>query len=262
MKCSENLISGKKTISLVITSCKRHELLFKTLASFVKHNTYEISQIIVIEDSEQAIDANKIYSCLNNASSFYEEVEVIVINNESNLGQMKSIDKAYEHVTSDFIFHCEDDWEFLCEGFIEESLKILLHDKKVFTVWLRGWNDLAGHKTSDEIIIPTENVKYNKIIPYGVWSGFTLNPGLRRTKDCLLLHPYAEQKISDLNLKNRKGVAESDLSIRYGELGFFGAVTSNQTGYIKHIGDGYHISNEWENFIFVKIKNIIKRIIR
>jgi len=250
------------TVSLVITSCKRHDLLFKTLASFVKFNTYRLSQIIIIEDSDMVINLNELYKYIDCSSKFYSKAEIIILNNDNNLGQMKSIDKAYSCVTSDFIFHCEDDWEFLKVGFIEESLKILNDDQKIFTVWLRGINDLAGHKLSKEVNSPINDIQYKKIIPYGVWSGFTLNPGLRRTKDCLLLHPYAEQKKLDSKLKNRKGVTESDLSIKYGQLGFFGVVTLCESGYIKHIGDGHHISNEWENLFVVKIKNIIKRIIR
>jgi len=29
-----------------------------------------------------------------------------------NIGQIKSIDKAYSMVDTEYIFHCEDDWEF------------------------------------------------------------------------------------------------------------------------------------------------------
>lgn len=256
-------LDDMNSVALVITSCKRHDLLFQTLNSFVEKNTYPINQIIVIEDSALEIDKQLIIECTNKSNSVdYSKCEVIIINNRINLGQMKSIDKAYEKVTSEYIFHCEDDWEFIRSCFIEDSLEILANDKKIFTVWLRAKNDLAGHEISKEIESSNSKIKYYKIIPRGVWSGFTLNPGLRRKKDCFLLHPYSQQKKVDNTLKNRKGVTESDLSILYGNLGFGAAVTSKENGYIRHIGDGYHITNEWENSIVVKTKNVIKRVIK
>jgi len=262
MKCNEYSVDDINSVSVVITSCKRHDLLLKTLRSFVKENTYILKQLIIIEDSSVTIDSKLINECLNNNLVDYSKTEVIVINNDVNLGQMKSIDKAYSKVTSEFIFHCEDDWDFNRKSFIETSLEILANDSKLFTVWLRAKSDLCGHDISEELETLVGKIKYHKIIPQGVWSGFTLNPGLRRTKDCFLLQPYSEQQRMDYTLKNRSGVTESDLSILYGNLGFEAAVTAEEDGYIQHIGDGHHISNEWENAIIVKIKNIIKRIIR
>jgi hypothetical protein len=38
------------------------------------------------------------------------------------VGQINAIDQAYAHITTPYIFHSEDDWEYLCSGFVEESL--------------------------------------------------------------------------------------------------------------------------------------------
>ena len=35
-------------------------------------------------------------------------------------GQIPAIDAAYAHVDTEFIFHCEDDWEFTSAGFVEK----------------------------------------------------------------------------------------------------------------------------------------------
>ena len=40
--------------------------------------------------------------------------------NAVQLGQMRSIDRAYAQVTTPLIFHCEDDWLFTRGGFIRE----------------------------------------------------------------------------------------------------------------------------------------------
>ena len=54
-----------------------------------------------------------------------------IIYNETNIGQIKSIDKnIYSLVKTEFIFHCEDDWEFYSYGFIEKSINILSNNLK------------------------------------------------------------------------------------------------------------------------------------
>jgi len=122
-----------KKITLVITSCGRFDLLKETLISFFKFNTYPIEECIIIEDSGTV-------STLDFLKEFIP-VPVKFIINPINLGQMKSIDLAYAEVKTNYIFHCEDDWEFFKSGFIEESFKILEVDPTVFTVWVRAHND-------------------------------------------------------------------------------------------------------------------------
>lgn len=41
-------------LTVVLTSCRRHDLLLKSLESFFATNDYPISEIIIIEDSEQS----------------------------------------------------------------------------------------------------------------------------------------------------------------------------------------------------------------
>ena len=36
---------------------------------------------------------------------------------------IKSIDSVYSTIDTEYIFHCEDDWEFYDSSFIEKSLK-------------------------------------------------------------------------------------------------------------------------------------------
>lgn len=258
---SNDFMLYEKSISVVLTSCNRHDLLHRTLKSFVDFNTFYIEQVIIIEDSSARLDQKVIRNILDSSVIVdYKNCELICIDNGENIGQMKSIDKAYNKVKSSYIFHCEDDWEFHKLGFIERSLDILNVEEKVFTVWLRAHNDLNGHKISQQKTLDNGPIKYHEIIPMGIWSGFTLNPGLRRTKDCLIFNPYAEQEQVDGALKKRDSAAESDLSILYGELGFGAVVTSDAEGFVIHIGDGHHISNVWENKYTVKLKNVVKRL--
>ena len=65
--------------------------------------------------------------------------------NETRIGQIKSIDKAYKEVKTEYVFHCEDDWEFLREGFIEKSMEMLKEDPKIAVVGLRSKGRLLGN---------------------------------------------------------------------------------------------------------------------
>lgn len=161
----------KNSVALVITSCNRFDLLKKTLESFFEKNTYKLNEIIIIEDSGRK---EAFLKCLEN----FKNHNIKTIINEEKIGQLASIDKAYKEVKSEFIFHCEDDWEFLENGFIEKSIEILNNDKNALSVWLRDINELEKIKFSNEIFdINGINYKkvYNEILSF--------NPGLRRKKD-------------------------------------------------------------------------------
>ncbi len=243
-------------VTLVVTSCGRMAHLLETINTFAKYNTYPLSEAIFVEDGGLDLDVDLLSKVLN-----LNPANIKILKNEFNIGQLASIDRAYELVHTEYIFHCEDDWEFFTPGFVETSIDILSADRKIFCVWLRGHNDTNAHPIEAKKNITKSGTEYylmqkdlNKI-----WSGFTLNPGLRRTQDCRLLYPYAKQKIQ-ATLGQRERVTESDLSVLYGELGFRGAISNNKRGFVRHTGYGYHLPSEWELSIWVKIKNFVRRL--
>ena len=104
------------SISFVLTSCGRFDLLEQTLDSFFHFNTAPIRQFIVVEDSgETGVEA-----LLRKYPASFE----VIVNHETR-GQIASIDAAYRRVSEPLIFHCEDDWLFLRPGFIEDSIKVI-----------------------------------------------------------------------------------------------------------------------------------------
>lgn len=228
-------------ITVVITSCNRFDLLKITLDSFIKYNTYPIKKIIIIEDSGKKNINN---FCLVD----YPNENFQLIYNEKNIGQIESIDKAYSFVDTKWIFHCEEDWIFTKKGFIEESLRIFkLEGDKLFTVWLRPYNSTSGHP-----IVKADNKDYNYMnrdfsyFYQGIkhtWCGFTFNPGLRRSKDALLMHPYINNIPCD-PLSNRVG--EYVINKSYHNLGYYAAITNEPQGYCNHNGEGRHIKRDWE----------------
>ncbi|BEV07913.1 glycosyltransferase family A protein [Methylophilus sp. DW102] len=241
-------------ITLAITSCGRMDLLEKTLKSFYKFNTYPIFKTIIIDDSCGGFDTERISACIPNSYEF--------ILNTENIGQIRSIDKLYSSITTPYVFHCEDDWEFYKEGFIEESLAILEHHKQIITVWLRAHNDTNTHPISQSESVEGFDNKLMQRKYRGAWSGFTFNPGLKRLTDYQLLAPYAEKPII-IGKKNQRIASEIDLSIYYDRLGFRAAITTHPEGYVKHTGWGDHIPQEWESSVFarayIKLRNLIKK---
>lgn len=210
-----------KEVTLIITSCDRVDLLEKTFDSLVKTNTYPIKKYYIIEDSGK-----------NNINDFlkkkYPNLNIELIYNIPKLGQLKSIDKVYSLVDTEYIFHCEEDWEFYKPGYIEYSMTILENNPKIMSCWLREDDDTNG--------MPIENTYYNcEDIKYklmslnyrGVWHGFTLNPTLIRLKDYNLVKPYSQYN------------EEHFISIKFYELGFRAA--KSDIGFVRHIGWGRHV---------------------
>lgn len=241
-----NKIANTDEVTMVITSCNRAELLEKTLESFVKYNTYPIKETFIIDDSgiqgcnEKVVD------------KFKANLNIKTIYNKQNLGQIQSIDKVYSYVTTKYIFHCEEDWEFLQPGFIEKSLCILNEpgNDKIYTVWLRPHNCTSGHP----ILYDDQKKGYYKMKPdfsymdkghLYTWCGFTFNPGLRKTRDCLLFHPYSIK--CEKSITNGKGyVGEYTLNKKYADAGFYAVILDDPKGHVNHIGWGQHIKREWD----------------
>lgn len=226
-------------VTVVITACGRTDLLEQTLYSFFKYNTYPITKVIIVEDSGKTQDFRQVQDIVPT------ELEIII--NKENIGQVKSIDAAYTKVKTDYIFHCEEDWEFFKPGFIEKSFEILKTNPKLITVWLRGYNDTKNHAIMfDEKFDITNDYYY---LMDGArkkhWCGFTWNPGLRRTSDCMLFHPYQNLEVR----KPKNGMmilGEIDLSIYYQEAGYRAAITSDDEGYVRHIGGKRHVPLPWQ----------------
>lgn len=245
-KVKMNKIIQKDEITMVITSCNRPELLKQTLESFINYNTYPIKETYIIDDS--GID-----ECNNIViEPFLKILNIKMIYNKINLGQIQSIDKVYSYVTTKYIFHCEEDWEFLQNGFIEKSLKIFndYHNEQLYTVWLRPHNCTSGHP----ILYDSNEKGCFKMKPdfsyvdngtTYTWCGFTFNPGVRRTSDCLLFHPYSIK--CEKNIKNGKEyVGEYTLNKKYADQGFFAVILSDPNGHVNHIGWDQHIKREWD----------------
>lgn len=210
--------------SVVITSCGRFDLLRATLASLLPNLDVPPQKIIIVEDScDPAVGAV--------AAEFDGNFEILV--NEVKLGQIASIDRAYSCVSTPYIFHCEDDWEFFRSGFITESAILLQHVDRVSMVGLRPRAELNPliRKLPME---RTENVEFFQYNPalHPEYFSYSFNPGLRRLRDYQKFGPFAPLG------------HEPDISYAFKKAGFRMAGLENPA--VRHIGWGRHIQDPYQ----------------
>lgn len=195
-------------ISFVITSCGRFDLLEETLASFFRHNRAPIARYVLVEDSGD--------EAVRDVVRKYEPgFEVLV--NQPQLGQLRSIDRAYAGIATPFIFHCEDDWRFLRGGFLEDSLQILTKTRRISGVLSRT----RGQNNSYDATFRSSRVSRIGALRYRIintkrwppWGGYSFNPSLIRVADYQAVGPFARFKheayISDAFV--RRGMALAGL---------------------------------------------------
>jgi hypothetical protein len=211
-----------KEVTVCLTACGRPDLLEQTLNSFFKFNTLFPKEFIVFEDS--GTDCN---------NHLHEKLpDITWIGGKFRQGQIVSIDTMYQLVQTPYIFHCEEDWEFYRSGFIEDSLAVLEKEPMISMVWLREKEDTNQHP-----IIWQEEYGIMKTNHNGLWSGFCFNPGLRRLSDYKRFGAYGNH--TQFNRK-KPWLAEATISKLYSAAGYRAAILKQ--GYVKHLGDGRHVS--------------------
>ncbi|MGA9704361.1 glycosyltransferase family 2 protein [Pseudomonas sp.] len=220
--------SDQSDITLVVTSCGRFDLLKRTLESFDQFNTADIREVFITEDSGDDAVRQAIPEHWHSRCTF--------LINRPKLGQLASIDLAYESVKTPYIFHCEDDWAFYRPGFVEDSKTVLEQRPDILQVWLRNYvYDLQVHSPYIHLG-PREVIGgvpcYPLLSDKPEWQGFSLNPGLRRIKEYRLCAPYS-------GFEGEKG-----LSRRYAQLNL-GAVTLEGDA-VLHTGFGLHVGTSEE----------------
>lgn len=207
-------------ITLVVTSCGRFDLLQRTLASFFAFADMPVSAAVITEDSGELIPA----AALNEIPrTIPRQIKITA----HRVGQIDSIDRAYELVRTPFVFHLEDDWEFYRTGFMQESYDALLTHPECINLWLRERNDTNGHPIDGDVL----RFGYNRR-----WHGFTFNPTLKRMADYHRVVRYGHIARFD---PRDPGSAEAAIGGWYHRNGFHARIAAS--GYVKHIGEGRHV---------------------
>lgn len=181
-------------ITLVVTTCGRFDLLKQTISSFLACTDMIPASTILIDNAGNGTNPlfykNEILQSLPNQK---------IIVNKQNIGQIRSIDKAYAEVNTEYIFHLEDDWLFYKyfddKPFMAPSLSILKTIPNIINVNLRKRFD--GTKGAQHPIINERHTTIDNYSYYlyeynynGLYHGFSFNPGLRRLADYKALGKY------------------------------------------------------------------------
>lgn len=221
-----------RDVTICLTSCGRFDLLEKTISSLVSYwDGLPPAEFLIHEDSgklpnDLAIDLNRFLQ-----RHWKIKADWIVSN---RLGQVHAIDSLYTRVTTPYIFHCEDDWEFYQSGFIADSKQVLEMDSDIYTVWLRHPSDRNNHPVLNGVRLTPGNVRFQEMATgwRKVWHGMTWNPGLRRLSDYRAAGHFENFCQWD-NSNHIK--AEMQFNEKYKALGFKAATLCR--GFVKHIGN-------------------------
>jgi hypothetical protein len=187
-------------------------------------------------------------------TSYGDRYEIIF--NEVPLKQIGSIDRAYCEVDTEFIFHCEDDWQFYRSGFIEDSLTILETEERIKQVTLRSiQHDYKvnhptvrfGDKMKSFNGVNCAVLKMDPKIIDEDWVTFSFTPGLLRKKDYDLALSYSSI-----------GTTEASISKFYKNIDFFSVAL--ETDAVMHIGwDESTMGHYTNHYNFkVRLKNVFK----
>ncbi len=221
-------------ITCVLTSCTRYDLLQITLESFLSANTAPLERLIVVEDGP-AIPAEFRKSFVRSGVTW--------LSTGRRVGQIAAVDYAYSHVTTPYIFHMEDDWEFYWPGFIEKSLAVLEANPKCLLVQIRALDDTNGHPVEPHTYCD-QGVEWRRLAlefrDQETWHGFSFNPGLRRLADYVSIQGYGIHTRFD---PRRPGASESAVGEIYRARNFYAAILADGdgAGYVRHIGHGRHV---------------------
>lgn len=209
-------------IKLCLTSCKRPDLLDKTLDSFFTSckDLDLISGYYVFDDGTDKSDLDSIAK---------KYPQVVIFNNQER-GQPYSINKILEFVREDeWYLHYEDDWVFTREGHcVRDMFDIANKDSRVKNVTLRDWRGVIIKDKDFLYRIHTYRYPCSIKGTDNRWYSFSFNPGILHIPTLLSLGAFDETY--------PLGGAGWDKppAKRFMELGFRRA--NPFEGYVQHIG--------------------------
>ncbi|AGA64843.1 hypothetical protein B488_08510 [Liberibacter crescens BT-1] len=225
-------------VTVVITSCRRFGLLNRTLESFFSTNDYLVSEIIIVEDS----DDKNVLEILE----MFPNQGIRVLLNGSNFGQLRSIDIAYSQVKIPYILHMEDDWLFCGSGLIHSAVNILKMNPEILLVQMRTESDMPSCiRCLPDTVSP---VPYKKIpaTAHHVWYSFTFNPSLKRISDYLQLSGGYSAFFDEVSI-----------SLYYKDMGKVMAWIKNAD--VRHIGYGCSNYQYKYNSMYEAFRESLKR---
>ena len=180
---------------------------------------HELPYKIIVEDS-------------NSQPELFNRLRTLdfrIIINGRRLGQLPSIDRAYEQLKTEFIFHCEDDWEFSRRPNMEAARQILkegIDDEGKFSVVC--FRETTGTKHSRKGLFRDRTVQ-GSLFRYSFdhkypFNYFSFNPGMLRRDFYERYGPWSK-------FKNERSIAQAIMRERR-------CIARELPGIVRHIGKG------------------------
>ncbi len=177
-------MTEERQITLCLTSCGRFDLLRRTLQSFFRHSDRAIETCVIAEDSGEPDAEARLREIIQDLP----KLPFRLLAHQTRIGQIASIDRAYAEIQTPYIFHCEDDWEFLKGGFMTASLELLETHAEAVMVWLRDPLDVPGSlKSMTRLAARQRCYDVSKASADYI---LNFNPGLRRLADYRAIGSY------------------------------------------------------------------------
>jgi len=216
-------------ITWTCTTSKRLDLFKKMMLSFYYTclDKNLISDFICIDDGSS-------YKDFRTMQKLFPRVNFI--ENEKG-GQLESIKILMQNVKTDYIFHTEDDWNYLIQDhYIKKCLDIMKIDKRIKQVTLRFWECMYVKQGNIDyrmhVFSPLDYHKDWDIIKVNdcTFPGLSLNPGLINFK--VLKECFRNVKQDD----NQDRTWDRVISKRFWNKGYKRANLNDE--YIEHSGAG------------------------
>jgi GR25 family glycosyltransferase involved in LPS biosynthesis len=119
-------INNINIITFTITTCKRYDLFERTMNSFLENCTdiHLIDRWFCVDDNSSIEDREKMKHNYPFFDFYFKDI--------SEKGHVKSMNIIREYITTPFIFHMEDDWEFFSkQNYISMCLDVLMQSHNI-----------------------------------------------------------------------------------------------------------------------------------
>jgi GR25 family glycosyltransferase involved in LPS biosynthesis len=239
LKIKNQIPNKLQKITFSITTCKRFDLFEKTINSFINccTDSYLIDKWICVDDNSSIEDQNK----MKEQYPFFK----FYFKKSSEKGHPQSMNIIKKLVTTPYLFHMEDDWQFYEKNnYIQNCLEIVNENSNYGQCLInKNYSEIPNHDNIKGGIMklthkgiryyehehyPNQedfNKKYGSHIQNcAYWPHFSFRPSLIKT--------HILYKLGDFN--TIIGHFEMEYSNRYYNSGFKSVFLENI--YCKHIG--------------------------
>lgn len=226
-------------IDVTITACRRRELLFKTLNSFLENALWKHDFRIIINVDPVGVEEDS-YKSVELCYWFASPV-VARCSTESNFSD--AFKWCWDQVRADWVLHLEDDWELLVRIDLEEMAYILEKFKDLALLRLPQFKSTDREMKNWDRMFPWNGYYFEcpEEMKQGV--GFCGHPSLIKgdyVKFCrkhLLTDRNPEKQFHGGNDK----LVDEVLRWKYGVYG-----KPNRPNYIRDMGREWAVKNQWK----------------